>query len=147
MQGCHGRAQRLVQGVHRSIAFGSADHAFSVGADLHGCLGAHITGGVLLDDRPPRLHLESRFTLVSAHQNQLERRVGGFEGPALGLQILDRFHDVGDPLGVAGDVVAEFLALHLHRSPTRHLGHQHPLISPDEGGVDVVVELRIHLEC
>ena len=79
-------------------------------------------------------------------QQQLEGGVGGLEGPAVGLQVLDPLDRAADHVGPGGQVHAELPALELDRCPPGHLGDEDAHVVADQRRVHVVVEVRADLD-
>ncbi len=77
-------------------------------------------------------------------QEQFERRVGGLEGPAVGLQSLDAGDGAGDGLGVL-DGEAELKTLQLQAGAPGHLRHQDAGRVADDVRVDVLIEPGVDL--
>ena len=97
-------AQRVVERVDRAVALAGDDVAGALGAQLDGGLGDGLVAGPGLGDDPPGLDVEVRRpgALDLLDEQQLEGGVGGLEGVAAGLQLLDPRGDAGDQLAVAG---------------------------------------------
>src|SRR6185437_1586637 len=97
---------------------------------------------VRLEAERPRDHAAGH---LGPHQ-QLERRVGRLERPAVRLELLYPLGDAGQRLRVAAQVDAELAALQLDARPAGHLGDQDPHVVADGRRLDVVVQQRIHLD-
>ena len=84
-------AQRLVERVDRAVALAGHDVAHPLGPQLHRRLRHRLVAGPGLGDHPPRLDVEVRraHALDLLDQQQLEGGVGGLEGVAARLELLD----------------------------------------------------------
>ena len=140
--------ERLVQRVDRAVALAGGDDALALSGHLDGRLADEFAVLAALDDDAPGLDREVPFPARNqlAAQQQLERGVGGLEGVTRGLELLDPVDDPAERGLIAGQVVAELLALELDRSPARHVGDQHAHVVPDQLRLDVLVEHRVDLD-
>ena len=79
-------------------------------------------------------------------EHQLDGRVGGVEGPAAQLEVLDLGEHGGDDLGPVGQVEAGLAGLELDARPPRHVADEGAHAVADEGRVHVLVEVGVDLE-
>ena len=132
-----GETEGGVEGVDRTVALAHGDASRITDPDLHGCLGLDAAGAMRRRDTVA-LDGEERLGPPAglAHQ-QLERRIGRLEDPALGLELLELLGE-----GAGGAVVeldAELLGLHRHAGPAAEVGHEDARVVADDDRVDVLV--------
>ena len=84
-------AQRLVERVHRAVAFGGAQVALAVDPDLDRRLRHDLSVLALLDEHAEALEAEERLVLVGLlTEQELEGGVGGLVVVAAVLALLER---------------------------------------------------------
>ena len=93
-------AERIVERIHRAVAFADRQHRLAVDAHLHRRLrhGDEVAHGIVpaLDHHPKRFHLEElRHIAEEPPRQQLEGGVRGLIGIALGLALLHRVEQSG----------------------------------------------------
>ena len=125
-------AQRAVERVHRTVAFGGRDHPLAAAEHLHrrfgrdggtGLVGERRDPGAVVGDHAERLHVEPvGLPTGRAPHEQLERAVGDLEVVALVLESLELLDDLGELRTV--ELETELLRLEherrlARRAPTR----------------------------
>ena len=143
-------ADRVVEGVDRSVALPHDPLAVALGGQPHRALGVGLllAVGVVcrLGEDAPGLHREVLRQLVELPtKQQLETRVRRLVGVARCFRVL---HPVGDPSRklAVGQVESQLLTLDLDVGPTRHVGDEHAHVVADQGGINVLVEVGIDFD-